>query len=100
MYEEGQNSAWLLPNRLYEGGYYQAVPLVIADLETGLFTKDLGIGVRLGLPLDQDLKDFFEHLTQKSYQDLQALSSAIPLSKWAYDTNDCRNFVQYLEELV
>ena len=34
MFEEGLNSSWLLPNRLYEGGLYGAVPLAAAGVET------------------------------------------------------------------
>src|SRR6185312_12560894 len=34
-YEAGLNSDWLLPNRLYEGTLYGAVPLVLDSVETG-----------------------------------------------------------------
>ena len=45
MFEEGLNSSWLLPNRVYEGGVYGAVPIAISSVETGRFIKRLGIGV-------------------------------------------------------
>ncbi len=34
-FEEGLNSVWLLPNRLYEGSAFGAVPLALEGVETG-----------------------------------------------------------------
>jgi succinoglycan biosynthesis protein ExoL len=42
-FEEGQNSAWLLPNRLYEGCRYGRVPIALKGTETARFLSVRGI---------------------------------------------------------
>src|SRR3546814_11201269 len=42
--DEGSNSDWLLPNRLYEGGYFGSVALVSSHTETGKKVRELGLG--------------------------------------------------------
>ena len=39
-HDAGANSRWLLPNRLYEGGYYAAPPVAPADSETARWMKE------------------------------------------------------------
>ena len=46
-FEQGQNSEWLLPNRLYEGCRFGAVPISMGHTETGRFLDQQGIGVLL-----------------------------------------------------
>src|SRR3546814_8999676 len=42
--DEGSNSDWLLPNRLYEGGYFGSVALASSHTETGKKVRELGLG--------------------------------------------------------
>jgi succinoglycan biosynthesis protein ExoL len=42
--EAGFNSVWLLPNRLYEGGYYAVPPIAPAGTETAAWIDQRGIG--------------------------------------------------------
>jgi hypothetical protein len=46
-FEEGDNSAWLLPNRLYDSLAFGCVPIALNSVETGrwLMEKDLGLVV-------------------------------------------------------
>ncbi|MDB5623715.1 MAG: hypothetical protein JWR39_2278, partial [Devosia sp.] len=44
-FEAGQNSAWLLPNRLYEGCLHGAVPIAVAGTETAAFLVRQGLGI-------------------------------------------------------
>ena len=44
-FEEGANSALLLPNRIYEGGRYGVIPIALAQTETGAWLNRRGIGV-------------------------------------------------------
>ena len=46
-FEAGQNSAWLLPNRIYEGCLHGAIPIALAGTETASFIENLGIGIVL-----------------------------------------------------
>jgi len=34
-YESGQNSSWLLPNRIYEGSFHGTIPIALKGVETG-----------------------------------------------------------------
>jgi succinoglycan biosynthesis protein ExoL len=95
-FEAGQNSSWLLPNRLYEGGLYGAVPLAESTVETGRFLTRLGVGVPLPNPLPQALAEFFQGLTPESYQTLAEAAAVIPRETWVYDEGDCQELVAYL----
>ena len=46
-FEEGLNSKWLLPNRLYEGCRFGAVPIAMRETETGRFLADRHLGLLL-----------------------------------------------------
>lgn len=57
-HDAGANSTWLLPNRLYEGGYYAAPALAPADCETGRWIEARGFGFTLPEPLEETLPAF------------------------------------------
>ncbi len=57
-FEEGQNSSWLLPNRLYEGGYYASVPVALGSVETGRWLLRNGLGLVLTDDVEQALGKF------------------------------------------
>lgn len=44
-FEEGLNSAWLLPNRLYEGLVHGAIPIAVRHVETGRWLARNGVGL-------------------------------------------------------
>ena len=44
MSKHGASGGWLLPNRLYEGGYFGVPHLAEAGSETGNYVERLGIG--------------------------------------------------------
>lgn len=46
-FEEGLNSAWLLPNRLYEAMAHGVVPVALNMVETGNWLKRNGVGITL-----------------------------------------------------
>lgn len=49
-YQAGQNSDWLLPNRLYEGCLNGAVPVVLDGTEVARRAADWGCGVPVAAP--------------------------------------------------
>jgi succinoglycan biosynthesis protein ExoL len=60
--DPGGNSAWLLPNRIYEGALF-GVPAIGADAtETGKWIRDRGLGWTFGEPLGESLAAFFQSL--------------------------------------
>lgn len=96
MFEEGLNSSWLLPNRLYEGGLYASVPIAEESVETGRFLKNLGIGITLAEPKTASLLAFFTELTPERYTSLEYAAMQVPRTTWSYSTQDCKNLVEYL----
>jgi succinoglycan biosynthesis protein ExoL len=99
MFEEGLNSVWLLPNRLYEGGLYGSVPVALENVETGHFLKKLAAGVLAREPLNDFLLGFFKDLADADYKKLEATGAEIPQATWVYSREDCRAFVSYLASL-
>jgi len=87
-YEAGLNSAWLLPNRLYEGGLHGAVPLAAAGVATGAWLHAQQAGVLLGEDLAQDLARYFAELTAPGYAAAAAALAAVPVACWADDGAD------------
>ncbi|WP_372575075.1 hypothetical protein [Ruegeria jejuensis] len=55
-YEEGANSLWLLPNRIYEGGYFATPSLAPDGTETARWLRDHGSGILLAAPVDRALE--------------------------------------------
>lgn len=96
MFEEGLNSSWLLPNRIYEGGLYGSVPIAQSGVETGRHLSNLGIGVILDNPLDQNLASFFSKLTPIMYQKLQEKSLSTPATNWLSDYSDATRLAKSL----
>jgi hypothetical protein len=95
-YEIGQNSTWLLPNRIYEGSLYGSVPIGLAEVETGRWLAKRDAGVVLNEPLEQQLIDFFRYLDNKTYSKLASQVEALPRTDLVNDQADCRALVEAL----
>lgn len=99
-FEHGLNSAWLLPNRLYEGGLYGCVPIADESVETGRFLQRLGIGVALGEPLAASLEAFLDEITPERYRALEAAADRVPRSTWLCEPAECVALVRDLASLT
>jgi succinoglycan biosynthesis protein ExoL len=95
-YEEGQNSAWLLPNRIYEGTLHGAVPISVKGVETSRWLSRHGIGVQLDEPVERGLAEFFQRLDQGGYAKLAEKLRAVPRRDLVVDRSDCRELVEAL----
>lgn len=91
--DEGSNSDWLLPNRVYEGGLHDAVAIARAGTATSDMVERENLGVVLQTPLYEDLADFILQLTPEKYQALAESSRRAPRSLFI-DDNDTRNLLQ------
>ena len=60
--EAGLNSTWLLPNRIYEGGYFCVPPVAPAGTETARWIAGRACGFLLEEPLEQTLPVLMEQL--------------------------------------
>ena len=94
-FEEGANSALLLPNRIYEGGPHGAVPIALARTETGRWLNQRGIGVLFDSPGDE-LGCFLEHLTAGAYGRLRQAVRSQPRRSFVADRTDCESLVNAL----
>lgn len=53
--DPGKNSSWLLPNRLYEGGWFACPPIAPSASQTGKWIAEHDSGFTLNEPLDETL---------------------------------------------
>jgi succinoglycan biosynthesis protein ExoL len=95
-YESGQNSAWLLPNRIYEGSLHGAVPLALAGVETARWLSERNVGVVLQEPLERHLMDFFQHLDLDTFSDLANRVSSLPREDLEVAPSECCALVDAL----
>lgn len=94
-YEEGQNSAWLLPNRLYEGVASGRPILALAGVETGRWVVRHKAGIVFD-NLETDLAAFFRELTPQIYQRAAASAASVPDNATVCRPADCVAFVEAL----
>jgi len=99
-FEQGQNSEWLLPNRLYEGCRFGAVPISMANTETGRFLKRHDIGVLLSQATPQGLEAMLGRMNEGRFRKLKSLVLASNPKTWSYDRADCLAFVDKLRRLA
>ena len=97
-YEDGLNSNWLLPNRLYEGGLYGAVPIARAGVEVGHWLARHDLGVAFSDP--SELDGFFAELTPQTWGDLEGQVRAADPSLFAADRGECEQLLHSLERLA
>ena len=95
-FEDGLNSSWLLPNRLYEGGLFAAVPIALKDVETGRTIERLGIGRSIPTLSAESLHYYFNLLTAEKYHSMEQKVSALPPSTWSFSDQDCAELVAWL----
>lgn len=82
-FEEGQNSSWLLPNRLYEGGYYGSVPVALGSVETGRWLARHGLGLVLPDDLEAALGKFLASAdVEKQWQSMRHAMAGADRSLW------------------
>ena len=60
--EAGYNSVWLLPNRIYEGGYYCTPSIAPSRTETAAWLTQHECGILVDEPLDQTLPQLIASL--------------------------------------
>lgn len=92
-FEEGQNSEWLLPNRLYESGWGGAIPLALARTATGRWLAGKDVGVRLDDPLERSLHRYFQSLRDEEYREQYRRIKALDPTIWLCLPQECSSLV-------
>lgn len=99
-FEAGRNSEWLLPNRLYEGCRFGAVPISMGNTETGRFLDRQQIGVLLPRATPDALDAALARMDQHRFGALKSRVLAHDPSMWSHDRTDCRALVEKLRHLT
>lgn len=60
--EAGFNSVWLLPNRIYEGGYFCTPAIAPKGTETARWIEDRACGFTIDEPVETSLIDLLRQL--------------------------------------
>lgn len=95
-FEQGLNSDWLLPNRLYEGCLNGAIPIALAGTETARFIERLGIGVVLPDISQDTLIALFEGMTTERLHQLAADVAAQDRELFLCEARECVELVERL----
>lgn len=88
-FEEGLNSAWLLPNRLYEGVAHGAVPIALRSVATGAWLEEHGVGLLLDDPA-AELPPLLDALTPAAYAALHRAVAGVPANAVTMDQAQAR----------
>lgn len=99
-FEEGLNSNWLLPNRLYEGCRFGSVPIAMQGTETGRFLAERDLGLLLGKPSVGRLAGLLGDIDAESYAALHDQVAAQDAGMWVCGPADCRRLVERLGGLA
>lgn len=99
-FEEGKNSQWLLPNRIYEGCLNGAIPIALAGTETAAFVERLGIGIVLPDIRPPTLHAMIDSLTPERLRSRAQAVAALDPRLFACGAEECRDFVDRLSLLA
>jgi succinoglycan biosynthesis protein ExoL len=78
--DEQHNSRWLLPNRLYEGGYFKVPMLSAKGFEVGKYIEKLATGWTFDPPYTESLIAFLDNLTVEAYLEVKENYHNLPAS--------------------
>ncbi|MEM7043484.1 MAG: glycosyltransferase [Pseudomonadota bacterium] len=95
---DSQNSHWLLPNRLYEGGCFQIPMIALADTETAQRVEELDAGWVFDQPLVDSVSRLLETLTPEAYRNKREKLKALPTSTF-WEIDDLEQICDHLVTL-
>lgn len=87
MSDPNGNSAWLLPNRIYEGGIFSVPVLGAKETETGRWIERQELGWTFLEPLEESLAAFFESLDSAEWKELKRRCSSHPRNEFTGESD-------------
>lgn len=99
-FEEGQNSSWLLPNRLYESCRHGTVPIALAGTETARFLAARNLGFILPDASTDRLTDLFTSMNDETYGAAVERIHSLGPAPWTFSRADCQHLVKRLSTLA
>lgn len=94
-FEEGLNSSWLLPNRLYEAISHGTVPIALADVQVGRWLAAHDCGLLVDVP--EDTKSRLKAMDPDAIAAMQLQIARIDRKHLVADQGDCRALVSLFE---
>jgi succinoglycan biosynthesis protein ExoL len=92
-FEEGLNSVWLMPNRVYEAAAFGVVPLALAAVETGRWLDRNGVGIVVD-DARTDVPAVLDGLTPAHYDTYASAVIALPPNLSRAGMSDCQHLVE------
>jgi succinoglycan biosynthesis protein ExoL len=99
-FEQGLNSSWLLPNRIYESAYFGAVPIGIEGVETARWLSEKQIGVILTGQPETALWDVLGRMTDRRYQLLCDALQVVPPIELTETAESCCQLIESFGKLI
>jgi succinoglycan biosynthesis protein ExoL len=90
--DEGLNSDWLLPNRIYEGSFFNTPSIAERRTAIGAWLAGKGAGLLVGDPVN-DIVRTLTALSPAEYGVLEQRTAAIDTRALAFDEDACKNLV-------
>ncbi len=87
------NSRWLLPNRVYEGGYFGVPPVAPEDSETGPWVQSRSEGWVVGSPLGTTLAQLLGTLTHEQIHERRCRLLALDRERFVQPEHEMCVFV-------
>jgi succinoglycan biosynthesis protein ExoL len=98
-FEQGLNSSWLLPNRIYESSFFGTIPIAVEGVETAKWLSDKRIGVTLVGQAETALCNVLSTMTDQRYRQMFEAVQNVPTADLAETTESCRQLVASLKTL-
>lgn len=92
------NSRWLLPNRVYEGGYFGVPPIAPEDSETGRWVQNRSAGWLVSDPLEESLYQLLGSLTHRQIFDQRTRLLALDRERFVQSEQEMTCFVAQVLE--
>ena len=93
--DDGANSDWLVPNRIYEGGLFGAVAMARAGTATGDLVDQRSLGFALAEPMDDAVAKLLAVLDAEAFQARRAAVIGRPIDAFV-DRQDTASVVSVM----
>lgn len=98
-FEEGLNSKWLLPNRLYEGCFHGCLPIAVEGTETARFMKRFQLGFLLKEGTVRAVEELIAGMDAERFETARTRFAEISPSTWCHTLQDCEAIIRSLQEI-
>jgi succinoglycan biosynthesis protein ExoL len=98
-FEQGLNSSWLLPNRIYESSFFGAVPIASEGVETANWLAEKQIGLTLAGEPEAALNHLVSTMADWRYRQLFDALQRIPATDLVETTESCHQLIESLKNI-